>query len=1597
MKSVFQLRFLGPVQIERDGEPVRGFESRKALALLAYLAVERQPVPRERLVDLFWEDKTEAQGRNNLNWVLNRLSTFLPGCLQADRHTVQFLGEAEENSYWLDMDGFEELRASGDPVSLAAAVELYRGEFLEGLVLRGCPEFELWQVREQERWRRRVSGALNQLVAHHSRQAGVDQGLRFARRLLELEPWREEAHRGVMRLLALDGQRGAALAQYETCRRLLAEELGVEPSEATELLYTQIQAGELEPPALVPKPELPPQPPAPGEPPFKGLEFFDVADADLFFGREALTARLVQHLHSSPGSESGERFLAVVGTSGSGKSSLVRAGLVAALQRDAPLIDGSSPPEGSHLWPMVIITPTASPLESLAAGLTRDVESVTATATLMDDLARDTRSLHLYIHRKLSPNRSGRRLFLVVDQFEELFTQCRDPAQRKAFIDNLLTAAGVASPGEKEGTDDGPTVMVITLRADFYHHCAQFENLRMALENHQVYIGPMTPEELRRTIEEPARAGGWELEPGLVDLLLRDVGEEPGALPLLSHALLETWKRRQGHTLTLDGYTEAGGVHGAIARTAEAVYQQLDEHQQAIARNIFLRLTELGEGTGDVGTSLYTRRRATLDELFPHPEDASAVETVLHTLADARLITTERETVQVAHEALIREWPTLREWLEEDREGLRVHRHLTEAAQEWERLDRDPGELYRGTRLDQASAWAKAQPEALNPLEREFLAASEKQVRQEQAVRERRRRRLTWATVGAALIFLVLAIASGTGWWQAEQRRQAALARLSRQLAAQSALQLTANKVDMAMLLAIEAARTADTVEAVSALHRVSTRLGHTLVTLSGHMGWVNWAVWNSDESRILTAGQDGTARVWDAETGAELLTLSGHTDGVWWGIWNSDDSRILTASDDGTARVWDVSTLRQAQGNAGLNTGAETGTELLTLSGHPGWVSWAVWNRDESRILTAGCDTAGADRNENNMTECREGTARVWDAETGVELLALSGHTDGLRQAIWNRDESCILTASHDGTARVWDAETGLELVILSGHTDWIFQAMWNRDESRILTASEDGTARVWDAETGAELLTLSAHAEWVFQAVWSSDGSRVLTAGCDYGMSSYCLEGTARVWDAETGAELLTLPCRAGAFQAMWNADESLILTAGCDRDSGYRCLEGAARVWDVSAALNTGAETGAELFTLLGHTDGVWGVMWNADESRILTASDDGTARVWDVERGGKAQSVTLSGHTDDIRQAIWNRDGSRILTASHDGAARVWDAETGAELVTLSGHAAEIRQAVWNSDKSRILTASFDGTARVWDAETGDELLVLSGHMDYVDQAVWNSDESRILTASFDGTARVWDARTAAELLNLSGHTGVVHQAVWNSDESRILTASFDGTAQVWDAATGAVLLTLSGHTGAVWQAVWSSDERRILTASNDGTARVWDAKTGTELLTLSRNTRAVRQAAWSSDERRILTASADGTARMWDAATGAILVTLSGHTRTIRQAGWSPDEKRVLTASNDGTARVWDAETGAELFTLSSHGAEVLHAVWKPDGSRILTVSTDGIVRQWYIQTEDLLEDACQRAPRNMTWEEWQQFMGEEEYHPTCPELPVPGE
>ena len=377
---------------------------------------------------------------------------------------------------------------------------------------------------------------------------------------------------------------------------------------------------------------------------------------------EKLLCRLRPARTAEP-DQAGWRFLAIVGASGSGKSSLARAGLVHALQ-SGQLVEGGAAGNGythTAAWLYHIITPTAYPLKSLAASLTADVESTSATTTLMDDLQKDARNLDIYAARRLARH-GAPHLLLLVDQFEELFTQCEDATARTAFIAALMAATADEAHSN--------VTVVITLRADFYAQCAQFDTLRERLARRQEYIGAMSAVELQQAIESPATRAGWQFEPGLVGTMLDDAGNEPGALPLLSHALMETWKRREGRRMTLRGYRASGGLKGAIAKTADGVYMDMSVGERAITRDVMLRLTALGEGTED------TRHRVALGELTAHHPDDGAVREVLQTLADARLLSLDQGTAEEAHEALIREWGQLRGWLNEDRAGLRVQRQF---------------------------------------------------------------------------------------------------------------------------------------------------------------------------------------------------------------------------------------------------------------------------------------------------------------------------------------------------------------------------------------------------------------------------------------------------------------------------------------------------------------------------------------------------------------------------------------------------------------------------------------------------------------------------------------------------------------------------------------------------------------------------------------------------------------------------------------------------------------------------------------------------------------------------------------------------------
>lgn len=1167
--------------------------------------------------------------------------------------------------------------------------------------------------------------------------------------------------------------------------------------------------------------------PALGLPPYKGLHFFDEADAGLFFGREALTERLVARFMEQIAADT--RCLSIVGASGSGKSSVVRAGLIPALRWRQP----------SSGWPIFVITPTAHPLETLAPALGGELQLPLAARRLVDDLLQRPERLNLALQEAAATAGAGHAL-LVVDQFEELFTLCRSEVERQAFVDSLTTA--VTAP-------DATAAAVIVLRADFYAHCARYDRLREMLSQHQEYIGPMTTDELRRAIEEPARCEHWEFEPGLVDLLLHDVGAdaascpEPGALPLLSHALLATWERRRGRTLTLSGYTASGGVRGAIAETAESVfYDQLDQEQRQIARQIFLRLTELGGGDAAADT----RRRVSIDELARVPEERESVHAVLSALADARLVTTDANAAEVAHEALIREWPTLRGWLEEDREGLRLHRHLTEAAQDWDVGGRDPGSLYRGARLQQALEWAGAHPRDVNALELAFLDASreeaEREVREREAQRQREldaalrlaeaerlhaagqaqanqrlRRRATLLAL-ALCVAGILAVTAGVFGWRVARAERLSN---SRELAAAAANNVQVD-AERSVLLALQALEQADTLEARNALHQ-TLPAQHLLRTLPPHVGGAPDVTYSPDGTRIASLGAYGDVTIWDAETGQPLFTLQDEALELGNTLAFSPDGTRLAVAGVTSVVLWDADSGTKLQTLAGQSVGTEIGYNL--------GVGQISFSPDGARLAVANMD----------------GVSKVWELAAPTAVLELPPVDAPAKAITYSPDGSLLVTGGDEGVVTVWDAGDGSQrhTLTLGGI---IHSVAVSPDSRTVAAASEDGGAKIWDATSGAEIVNLPRLAG-MYDVVFLADG-RLATAGQD---------GVTRVWDAATGQQLLALASAVSTVIGVAGSpDGAQIATSSYD---------GSVRLWD--------AAPDHELLTIPAHAAIVWNVAYSPDGRWLASASVDGTVKLWDAQTGRLLNSLSGGqGEAPGFTSVAISPDGTHLTAGSFDGAVIVWNSETGTVAARFDGHTNLVTGLAFSPDGVRLASSSWDGTATVWDLARETELATFRGNS--APNLAFSPDGRSVFSGGSDGFVYQWDVMTGEETGKFSHEGKEVYGVAVSPDGKTVALGHFDGMISLWDVTSGRELRSFPGHAGLVLRLAFSLDGTRLASAAFDRYAKVWDVAAGEELFSLYGNLSNVYGVAFSPDGSRLATAGADGTVRLYEMEMDALV-------------------------------------------------------------------------------------------------------------------------
>ncbi len=1135
--------------------------------------------------------------------------------------------------------------------------------------------------------------------------------------------------------------------------------------------------------------DSPPEPESGEIPPYVGLSAFTSADARRFFGRDKLIEKLVARL-------AGQRFLAVLGASGSGKSSLLRAGLL-------PAVKG----------PVVLLTPGARPLQECAVKFAAAL-GVPAGA-LLDDFAAHPRNLGLAA-RQLTDD-GAEDVVLVVDQFEEVFTLCQDEQERARFLDALVAAT--AGP-------DSRTRVVLGIRTDFYTHCARHAVLAEAMQDAQVLVGPMTTEELRQAISRPAVDTGHRVENALVSRLVADATGQPGVLPLLSHALLETWRRRRGTTLTLAGYESTGGIERAIAQTSEGTFGKLSGRQQRLARQIFLRMTALGEGTED------TKRRIGRAELDTDDEDTAVV---LGELASARLVALDDTGIEIAHEALIRGWPRLREWLTQDREGLRVHRQLTEATDAWESVDEDPGWLYRGTRLAVAREWAARQDAALSRRERRFLDAS---LAVEHAERERDRRRTRRLRQLVALLAVLLVFAVGATVYAvraestATDQRNNALA----QKVASQALAMRATNPALAAQLALAAYRLdpgAD--ERSSVLGMFATPYS---TRLTGHTGRVNTVALRPDGRVMATASWDNTARLWDIADPhhpVPLGTLGGHTANVNNVAFAADGRTAATASFDGTVRVWDVS------------DPARPG---------PG----TVIEKHEGKAYAVAFSPAGPLLATADVT----GTLRLYDTTDPARprpLGELTGHTSYVNNLAFSADGKLLASASADKTARLWDVASRTQLGVATGHTDVVHSVAFSPGGHTLATASQDQTARLWDVTDPArpaQLASLTAHKATVRSVAFTADGRTLATTGFDR---------TARLWDVtdpKQPRERLALPGHIGVVgSAVFTRDGRTLATASDDQT---------ARLWDLPGP------------GIPAHTAQACHVAFGRDGRLLATSGYDEAVRLYDrADPAAPRLLATIGGFGNAVCGVAISPDGRTLATGSWDHTMAVRDitdpAHPGPQTVFNRYH--DDIDAVAFSPDGRFLATAGDGhTARLWDLADRlhpVEIAKLEGHEDDVHTLAFSPDGRTLATAGWDHTARLWDVsapRAPRTLAKLDGHTDTIFSVAFSPDGKRVATASADRTVRLWDVTTPAPVATvLAGHTDIVMSVSFSGDGRTLATGSYDRSVRLWDVATAAPAAVLPEERDRVYAVQYAPDGHTLAGAGADGTVRLWETDPG----------------------------------------------------------------------------------------------------------------------------
>ncbi|MEH2252198.1 nSTAND1 domain-containing NTPase [Nostoc sp.] len=1174
--------------------------------------------------------------------------------------------------------------------------------------------------------------------------------------------------------------------------------------------------------------------------PYMGLSAFSEEDSQYFYGREALTQQLIHQLRD-------RSFLAVIGASGSGKSSIVQAGVIPQLRL------GKQIPSSEQWW-IRSIRPGGNPLEALAQRLGGAVEgrgsggageqgensSFSAPHLLLEGIFHQGVEGFVYWIR----NQPHPVVVLVVDQFEELFTLAPTP-DRELFLELLLGAVQYAGDRFK---------LIITLRADFIASCLEVPALAKALQDLSVLVPPkLSLDDYRRVILNPAQQVGLKVEPELVEVLLRELNHSPGDLPLLEFVLEQLWQHRVAGELTLQTYQEQlGGIKGALERSSQAVYESLDPQMRECAKWIFLSLTQLGEGTED------TRRRVHKSELIVKKYPAALVEKTLNALTAAKLVVmnleeeevtkgqsrqgeqekisppasptplvTERSrsilpyssspiTVEVAHEILIRHWSTLRWWLEENRDRLRKQRQIEQASQLWLQRTQQADFLLQGVRLAEAEDIYIKYTDELSADVQRFIEACLAQRKQQQLQEKTRLKQAQRAVVALSVLGLAAVCFGGLAYWKS----QAAQLREIEALNASSQANLLSHQQLEALIASVKAGKQLkNTLGAPTEVQTQTLSVLQQVISgtqernrLEAHSAEVVSVSFSPDGKTIVSASNDKTAILWGRD-GTMLRKLTGHTGTVRSASFSPNGQMIATASFDHTVKLWRTS-------DGGL---------IRTLNGHTAEVLSLSWSGNGEMVATGSADR----------------TAKIWKVSDGHLLRTLSGYRDFVNSVSFSPDSEILAIASADKTVKLWSVSDGLLRQTLQGHSAGVSSVAFSPDGQTLASASEDKTVRLWRRD-GSLLRIIAAHNAEVLGVNFSHDGQTLASSSAD---------STIKLWSSKDGSLVQTLLGHSIAvYSVSFSPDDQTLVSAGADKT---------VRLWQRDNPL---------FKTLTGHQGKLYSVSFSPDGQTLATAGQDTTIKLWRTREGTLRQTLeghntSVYGHSKDIYGLAFSPDGEILASASQDYYIKLWRTRDGYMIKTLQGHRREVNSLSFNPNSQILASASADMTIKLWNIQKKALIKTLQRHSAEVLNVRFSPDGQVLASAGRDNTVKLWRVKDGKLLYNLPGHTNAVNAISFSPEGQVLASASDDKTIKLWQVSDGTLQQTLTGHTDGVYSVSFSPDGKMIASASGDGNIKLWN-RDGRELKTLLGHTDAVLSVSFSPDGKFLASASFDGTAKLW---------------------------------------------------------------------------------------------------------------------------------